>query len=132
MSNGTVPDHTPAIGPNESAAALRAFFEIAEVWKLSTDDQIKLLGSPGRSTFFKWKKETPPLPSDTLERISHVLNIYRTLELLFPDQAAADSWVRRTNQAPILNGKCALDRMLSGQVSDLYIVRQYLDAQRGG
>jgi hypothetical protein len=122
----------PAPNSSESAAALRAFFEIAEVWKLSTDDQIKLLGSPGRSTFFKWKKETPALPLDTLERISHVLNIYRTLELLLPDHAAADAWVRRPNSAPILNGRTALDRMLSGQVSDLYVVRQYLDSQRGG
>ena len=29
-------------------------------------------------------------------------------------------------------GKSALNRMLSGQVSDLYVVRQYLDVQRGG
>jgi len=29
-------------------------------------------------------------------------------------------------------GRCALARMLSGQVADLYVVRQYLDAQRGG
>lgn len=132
MNSGNVPAYTPATSPNDSSAALRVFFRIAEVWQLSSDDQIKLLGSPARSTFFKWKKETPPLPPDTLERISHVLNIYRTLELLFPDPVAADSWVRRTNQAPLLNGKSALDRMLSGQVSDLYIVRQYLDAQRGG
>jgi hypothetical protein len=26
----------------------------------------------------------------------------------------------------------ALDRMLSGHVSDLFVIRQYLDAQRGG
>ena len=34
--------------------------------------------------------------------------------------------------APLYGGKSALDRMLAGQVSDLYVVRQYLDAQRGG
>lgn len=132
MNHGTVTEPTPAIGPNETAASLRAFFAIAEAWKLSTEDQIKLLGSPGRSTFFKWKKDMPPLPAATLERISHVLNIYRTLELIMPDQNAADTWVHRQNLAPILNGKTALDRMLSGQVSDLYAIRQYLDAQRGG
>ena len=27
---------------------------------------------------------------------------------------------------------CAFRRMLSGQMGDLYVVRQYLDAQRGG
>ena len=131
MSHGIVVDPTPAPNSSESAASLRAFFEIAEAWKLSTDDQIKLLGSPGRSTFFKWKKETPVLPSDTLERISHLLNIYRTLEILLPDPEAADRWVRQPNAAPILNGKTALERMLHG-FSDLYAVRQYLDSQRGG
>jgi hypothetical protein len=132
MSHGTMAEPTPAPNSSESAAALRAFFEIADAWKLSTDDQIKLLGSPGRSTFFKWKKETPALPSDTLERISHILNIYRALELLLPDSKSAEGWVRRPSSAPILHGRTALERMLSGQVSDLYVVRQYLDAQRGG
>jgi hypothetical protein len=28
--------------------------------------------------------------------------------------------------------RSALERMLSGQVADLFVVRQYLDAQRGG
>ena len=28
-------------------------------------------------------------------------------------------------------GKSALDRMVSGNVSDLYVVRQYIDGQRG-
>ena len=27
--------------------------------------------------------------------------------------------------------RSALERMLSGQVADLYVVRQYLDAERG-
>ena len=40
-----------------SAAGLRAFFKIARDWDLSTEEQIILLGSPGRSTFFKWKKD---------------------------------------------------------------------------
>jgi hypothetical protein len=31
----------------------------------------------------------------------------------------------------VFGGRSALDRMLSGNVADLYIVRQYLDAQRG-
>jgi len=39
--------------------------------------------------------------------------------------------VRRPNDAPLFGGKSALERMLSGNVADLYIVRQYLDAQRG-
>jgi hypothetical protein len=64
--------------------------------------------------------------------VSYVLGIYKALQILLPQQAAADAWVRRPNAAPLFGGRPALDRMLSGNVADLYVVRQYLDAQRGG
>jgi hypothetical protein len=116
-----------------SAPALRTFFRIAELWGLSTDEQMTLLGVTSRSTFFKWKREQEvTLPKDTLERISYVLGIYKALQVLLPDERASDAWVRRPNTAPLFGGRSALQRMLSGHVSDLYVVRQYLDAQRGG
>jgi hypothetical protein len=116
-----------------SGPALRTFFRIAELWSLSIDEQMTLLGVTARSTFFKWKKgaETA-LPKDTLERISYLLGIYKALQTLLPDERAADEWVRRPNAAPLFGGRSALDRMLSGQVADLFTVRQYLDAERGG
>ena len=116
-----------------SGPALRTFFRIAELWGLSADEQMTLLGITARSTFFKWKKDADAvLPKDTLERISYVLGIYKALQILLPDEKAADTWVRRANTAPLFGGRSALDRMLSGQVADLFLVRQYLDAQRGG
>jgi hypothetical protein len=116
-----------------SGPALRTFFRIAELWGLSTDEQMILLGITARSTFFKWKKDADVvLPRDALERISYVLGIYKALQTLLPDEKAADTWVKRTNTAPLFGGRSALERMLSGQVSDLFVVRQYLDAQRGG
>jgi len=39
--------------------------------------------------------------------------------------------VRKPNNEPLFGGRSALERMLSGQVADLYVVRQYLDAERG-
>jgi uncharacterized protein (DUF2384 family) len=115
-----------------SGPALRTFFRIAEVWQLNNDEQMTLLGVE-RSTFFKWKREREGLMSrDTLERVSYILGIYKALHILLPNEQAAANWVRRPNTAPLFGGKSALDRMLSGKVSDLYVVRQYLDAQRGG
>ncbi len=114
-------------------AGLRAFFAIAERWDLSTAEQMRLLGLPARSTFFKWKKDPPAdLPRDTLERLSYILGIWKALQILLPDTAAADRWVRMPNDAPPFGGRPALDRMLSGNVADLYVVRSYLDAERGG
>jgi hypothetical protein len=125
---------TPAVDrKNLSGPALRTFFRIAGLWGLSTDEQMTLLGVTARSTFFKWKKDqSVALPKDTLERISYVLGIYKALQILLPDENAADDWVRRPNAAPLFAGRSALDRMLSGQVADLFLVRQYLDTQRGG
>ena len=125
--------------PNEAhqaqaagAVGLRAFARIAELWHLSIADQLTLLGLSSRSTYFKWRKEAQVrLPRDTLERISYILGIYKALQLLLPDTRAADEWIRRPNEAAVFGGRSALDRMLSGNVSDLYDVRQYLDAQRG-
>ena len=116
-----------------SGPALRTFLRIAESWGLSVDERMILLGVTARSTYFKWKKDpNAVLPKDTLERISYVLGVYKALQTLLPDEKAADEWVRRPNDAPPFGGRPALERMLSGQVADLFVVRQYLDAQRGG
>lgn len=116
-----------------SGPALRTFFRIAELWGLSVNEQMTLLGVTGRSTFFNWKKDPNAIvPKDTLERISYILGIYKALQILLSDEAAADAWVKRPNDAPLFSGQSALSRMLSGQVADLFVVRQYLDAQRGG
>ena len=117
-----------------SAAGLRAFFNIARDWDLGVDEQIVLLGSPGRSTFFKWKRapDSARLGRDTLERLSLLLGIYKALQILLPQPSAADTWIKRPNSAPPFGGRRALDRMLAGNISDLVAVRQYLDAMRGG
>lgn len=129
---------TPAAIPLErrrslSGAALRTFFNIAHDWRLSTNEQMQLLGLSASSTFFKWKKDPAiALSRDTLERISYILGIYKALQILLPENEAADSWVRKPNHTALFGGRSALERMLSGNVSDLFVVRQYLDAQRGG
>jgi len=117
-----------------AAAGLRAFTRIAEHWKLSVDEQLKLLGDPPRSTYFAWRKhpESAKLPRDTLERLSYLLGIYKALQVLLPDAERADAWVRQPNGAPPFGGRPALQRMLAGNVSDLHLVRSYLDAARGG
>jgi hypothetical protein len=134
----SVANHRRAAGAGRSNLAslggpgLRAFANIAEAWGLTVAEQLTLLGIASRSTFFKWRRELEPrLPQDTLERLSYLLGIYKSLQILLPDPKAADEWVRRPNSAPLFGGHSALDRMLSGQVADLYVVREYLDAQRG-
>lgn len=128
-----LPKAVPASRGDAAAAAFRAFLRLAELWRLTVDEQLVLLGRPARSTYFKWKREaSPPLPHDTVERLSYLLGIYKALQVLLPEAERADAWPRRPNADPLFGGRSALERMLSGQVADLYVVRQYLDAQLGG
>jgi hypothetical protein len=115
-------------GPRPSS--LEFFFKLAEIWDLSTDQQIKLLGSPGRSTYFRWRKDGGDVSVDTLERISHLGSIYKALGILLDSPEAAVRWIRQPNR--YFEGASALDIMLSGNLSDIIRVRQYVDAQRGG
>lgn len=127
-------DQTPQTARLQAGPALRAFFNMADLWALTVRQQMALLGLGAQSTFFKWKADADSarLSRDTFERISYLLGIYRALQILLPDPAAADAWLKKPNAAPIFGGRSALERMLSGNVADLYVVRQYLDAQRGG
>lgn len=130
---------TPALEPKShftpealGSAGLTAFFNITTAWGLSADDERVLLGSPPRSTFFKWKSERAArLSADTLERISYVLGIYKALHILLPTAESADTWVKKPNAAAPFAGKSALERMRGGRVLDLADVRRYLDAERG-
>ncbi|MGH8250730.1 MAG: MbcA/ParS/Xre antitoxin family protein [Steroidobacteraceae bacterium] len=133
MASRPVRKLVPAAAHKDAAgSALRAFFNIASAWELSTAQQRVLLGNPPPSTFFKWKKEgRGALSRDVLERISYVLGIYKDLQILIPVPERADRWISSPNTAPMFGGQSALDRMLGGNVADLYSVRQYLDAQRG-
>ena len=115
-----------------AGAALRTFFRLADAWQLSVAEQTTLLGV-ARTTLYQWKQgKVAPLDRHLLERLSHLFGIYSSLQILFPATRRADEWLRKPNSAPLFQGHSALDRMVAGQVADLYVVRQYLDAQRGG
>jgi hypothetical protein len=123
----------PAGSERLSAPALQAFTRIAGLWGLTTAEQRTLLGAIPESTFFKYLKNphAARLSADTLERISHILGIFKSINVLLPRHEAADAWIRRPNNAALFKGRSALEYMLSGRFEDLLAVRHYLDAVRG-
>ncbi|CAG1015655.1 hypothetical protein BURC_01018 [Burkholderiaceae bacterium] len=128
------PRKVPALdSPAAAGAALRTFFNITKAWGLNATEEQKLLGVQ-RSTVYAWRAGDFParLDADTLERLSYVFGIYSALQVLFPVSERADAWIRKPNAAPLFGGESALARMLGGRVADLFQVRQYLDAVRGG
>jgi len=109
---------------------LKTYFRIMEDWEISDTDAMILLGKPSRALFYKWKKsEVSSVPHDTVSRISYVLGIYKSLQILFLDTDRADRWVNRPNLA--FGDRTAKEHMLSGEIVDIADVRHYLDTARG-
>jgi hypothetical protein len=135
--------HTAAIAPlvrpepevrrKLSAPALRTFFNIAAAWALTVHEQRALLGWPATSTFHKYKsRDYGTLSFDTLTRISLVIGIYKSLQILYPQPEFADHWVRMPNSHELFGGRPALALMVDGGIDGLYRVRRLLDGRRGG
>ena len=116
-----------------SGPAMRTFFNVADAWKLTNEEQRALLGWPPESTFYKYKAgQVTALPYDTLMRISLVLGIYKDLQILYPEPALADQWIKLPNSNPLFGGRPALALVTEGGMDALYQVRRLLDGRRGG
>ena len=117
--------------PSKTAqVALKVFFNIMNEWSVKNQDQITLLGKPGSTTFYNWKKgQASSLSVDTKERISYIMGIYKALGILFPTREQADAWIKKPNIH--FNNESALAYMLKGSMIHLNDIRRYLDAQRG-
>jgi hypothetical protein len=74
--------------------------------------------------------EASVLTADHLERISHTLAIYKALHTLL-NEASADAWIQKPNQAPLFGGRPALDLMKTG-TRGFREVRLYLTGQIEG
>lgn len=122
----------PAVRRRLSGPALRTFFNIASAWGLSVTEQRALLGWPAASTFHKYKaRDHGALSFDTLTRLSLVIGIYQSLQVLYPEPEFADRWVRLPNSHQVFGGRPALSLMVDGGLDGLLKVRRLLDGRRG-
>jgi hypothetical protein len=118
-----------------NAVGLREVLSIAQRWELSLEQLCTLLRTPAR-TLQRWRRTGEQtgrldLPGDTLERISYLLGISKALTILLPTPANRLLWLRNPNQGAPFNGQAPMERLLQGQVADLFVVRQHLDGARG-
>ena len=131
-----VPAGTSLDSPDDrarlTAPGLRTFFNVADEWNLTTDQQRTLLGGLSKSSLHNWKSgNASALSRDQLERVSLVLGIYKAMALLFADGDGAKRWLKAANTEPVFGGGSPLARMLRGGIEDLYATRRYIDAWRG-
>jgi hypothetical protein len=124
--------HSPQARKRLSGPAIRTFFNVARAWSLSVKEQLALLGFPAPSTYHKYKGgQTGTLSYDTLTRLSLILGIYKALQILYPNEALSDGWVRMPNSNELFGGRPALQFMMDGGIDGLYQVRRLLDGRRG-
>jgi len=142
------PDQPPATGldlravtradrTRLSGPALRTFARIADAWSLAERDRLAALGEPGRSTYHAWLAKARAgqpvtLPLDTLLRLSGLLGIHKSLQIIFARPGEDVAWLRSPNDAPTFGGQPPLALVTSGTQDGILLVRRYLDAWRGG
>ena len=127
----------PANRRRLSAPGMRTFLAIADLWALTEQERLRILGYPARSTYHKWAKQAREhveftLDADVLTRISAVLGIYQALRILFETEQEGLSWLRGPHQAMVFGGHPPIELMIDGTQDSLLTVRRFLDAARGG
>lgn len=102
-------------------------------WQISTGDQLSLLGlsKDNRAALTKYRNGRPlPKDRDKLERAGVLLGIHKSLRWLFPhNRELAYGWMTQANRA--FNGASPVELIDEQGMAGLYMVRAYLDVQRG-
>jgi hypothetical protein len=127
----------PANRRRLSAPALRTFLAIADLWGLTEEQRLLILGYPSRSTYHNWCKQAREhgaftLDVDVLTRISAVFGIHQGLGILFPTEQDGVEWLRTPHRAIVFGGRPPLDLVSRGSQDGLLTVRRFLDGARGG
>lgn len=122
-----------SISEEEFIVAIDAAFNIFNYWKISDEDKRKILGGITESDLIELKKGMVKnqLETDLLERISCILSIWTSLKILIPEREIADRWIRTTNTETLFKGSSPLEKVISGDLSDLHEVKGYLLYQLG-
>jgi hypothetical protein len=127
----------PANRMRLSAPALRTFLAITDLWGLTEEQRLLILGYPSRSTYHNWCKQAREhgaftFDVDVLTRISAVLGIHQGLGILFPTEQLGVEWLRTPHNAVVFGGQPPVDLVTSGTQDGLLSVRRFLDGARGG
>lgn len=117
--------------PDRGALA-KMVVQLFEHWKLSTEEQLALLGlgAASRSALTRYRKGEPLAQSrDLLERVGNLLAIHKNLRLLFPhNRDLAYAWMSTRNKA--FGGRTPAEVVAEIGFAGLLMVRSYLDRMR--
>lgn len=119
--------------PLRAHVALKGFFNICCEWGCTQEEMMQLLGGVSRSTLAKYQKLPHiRLSRDTLERISYILGIYRSLRIMYPTAERANRRIRLKSRDVPFSGTSAVEFMARGSMRHLVEARCYFDSKRSG
>lgn len=135
----TAYEPSPLINLNDQAkrerlspSAIKAFFNIMEKWSIKDTDARDLLGGVSHGVYYEMKKNSNRvLDTDRLARISLLIGIFKSLNILYPEDLA-DAWVTLPNKNRLFSGGTPLSYMVQGGLSAMLTVRRLVDSRRGG
>ena len=112
--------------------ALRAFFNIMEAWSVRDSDARSLLGGVSNGNYYAMKKgNAAPLDADRLSRISALVGIFKSLNILH-GQELADRWMTMPNRNRLFGGATPVAYLAKGGLPAFETLKRFLDARRGG
>jgi hypothetical protein len=103
-----------------------------EKWTIKDADARDLLGGVSNGVFYEMKKNpNRVLDTDRLARISLLIGIFKSLNILYPEDLA-DAWVTLPNKNRLFSGGTPLSYMVQGGLAAMWTVRRLVDSRRGG
>jgi len=133
MAKGSdVPDpEMDGKGEPDQRFVMEIFGRIAAIWELSTTEQSLILGL-SEAAFLRMREGNHGFraSAEVLRRMAYVLIIFEDLNFLLSSQEAADTWIKRPNDAELFSGASALAFILIGSEDRLVALHDYLRARR--
>jgi hypothetical protein len=112
----------------EAAALARTMVKLFSAWDVSDAQACTLLGAISPDVWDAWKDgHFEHNDADLRLRMAHLVGIQTGVRKLFRDASRGYAWLRASNSA--FGGKSAIDIMLSGKITDLAAVREWLAAE---
>ena len=119
--------------PDSRKALAKLVMRLFRLWKISTADQLNLLGLSGnsRAMLSKYARgEALPSTRDMQDRVGWLLSVHKALRLLYPrNEEMLYSWVNRRNEA--FENLTPLAVMKEQGIIGIVRVSRYLDFYRG-
>jgi hypothetical protein len=120
-----------------SGPGLRTFLAAADQWDLAEEQRIRILGMPLHSSYQTWCRKARSgrplvLSVNILMRISAVLGIYGSLQVLHESGEVVMAWLRGPHVAAPYNGRAPMALMTTGSLEDLMAIRSFLAAAQQG